>query len=540
MEYILTSALANEFDIKSSEPSEAPGFWATKTLFVFRRSTNIKIKQLAALALLLPFLSPLWAQDLTQQLQSILTNRKLMGMSVSVVAHDSVVYSHGFGTADFARGIPTTDSTLYRIASISKSVTATALMVLYDQGLFQLDEDVSTALGFSLRNPAFPNTPITYRMLLDHTSSIQDGTGYGPFSTASFDADPPPPISSMLATGGQYFTANMFRTEEPGTFFTYTNVGYGILGTLVEKLSDMRFDVFCREQIFAPLGLTASFNIQDFPTHLHNIAVLYRKPNGVWTPQSDNYLGVMPPPRDLSVYPIGSNAFIFGPQGGLRISGPDLTKYMLMHMGNGILNGVRVLSDSTTKLMHTPQWTYDGSNGDNYYGLFRQWGLGFQITTNAPGGDIVFPYMNMTGHAGEAYGLISDMYFDTTRNMGIVFITNGCGNAYQSGTATSFYTVEEDVFNAVYQTIIEPVLLPTAEAAADKMQLFPNPANGSVELFFQQPFDLIRVLNSMGELVLTLRNSGTFSTRSLPAGHYLVQVLGNKNQLLATHRLVVH
>lgn len=466
------------------------------------------------------------AQNLAQQLQTILTNYQLMGMSVTVVAHDSVIFSQGFGTADWGRGIAVTDSTQYRIASISKSVAATALMLLYEQGLFHLDDDVSSYLGFALRNPNFPTAPITFRMLLAHTSSIQDGTGYGAFSTASFAADPPPPLSSMLVAGRPYFTANMFRSEPPGTFFAYSNVNYGVVGTLVERISGERFDVYCRQHILEPLGLAGSFNVQDL-TNLDNLAVLYRKTGGVWTPQADNYLGIMPPPRDLSVYPIGSNAFIFGPQGSLRISAHDLAKYMLMHLNNGILDGVRILQDSTATLMHTPQWTFDGTNGDNYHGLFRQWGLGFQITTNAPGGDIVFPDLPLIGHAGEAYGLISDMYFDTLRKIGIVFITNGCGNGYTTNASSAFYTVENAVFEAVYQSVLAPIVPVTAAATPGGIRFSPNPVGDylRLELPAIATDTRLQILNLQGQTVcqqIIDPANPMVNMTSLPPGAYFI------------------
>jgi len=476
------------------------------------------------------------AQSLSQQLQTILVNRHLMGMSVAVVAHDSIVFSEGFGTADLSRSLSVTDSTQYRIASISKTVTATALMKLYEQGLFHLDDDVSNHLGFALRNPSFPNVPITFRMLLSHTSSIQDGTGYGPFSTASFAADPPPAVSTMMTVGGQYFTSNMFRNEAPGTFFTYSNVNFGIVGTLVEKISGVRFDIFCKQNILEPLGLAGSFNVQDL-TNLDNLAVIYRKQGSIWTPQADNYLGIMPPPRDLTVYPIGSNAFIFGPQGSIRISAHDLTKYMLMHVNNGILDGIRILNDTTAMLMHTPQWTYNGSNGDNYYGLFRQWGLGFQITTNATGGDIVFPMMNMTGHAGEAYGLISDMYFDKVRKMGLVFITNGCGDGYSSDASSAFYTVENDVFQAVFESMIQPILLGATDATFENTRISPNPATDLLRINLPEmlPGMLLQILNLDAKVVFQQNVTAkdfSVSVADLPSSAYLL-ILKNGQKVLA-------
>lgn len=408
--------------------------------------------------LLLPVISGLYSQTIEKELQDILTDRWLMGFSAVTVCHDSITYSGNFGIADYTRSIPVSDSTLFRIASISKTATATALMILYEQGLFNLDDDISNVLGFVVRNPNFPTTPVTYRMLLSHTSSLQDGTGYSNFLSATYYNISPPKLVSLLSDTGTYYTSDLWQAHSPGTYFMYCNLNFGIVATLVEKLSGVRFDVFCKQNIFGPLGMKAGFNIQDIP-NIDNVAVLYRMSEGAWQPQADNFQGVMPPPRDLSSYGIGDNGIIFGPQGSLRTSAGDLAKFMIMHLNGGIYYGTRILQDSTADLMHSPQWSYNGSNGDNYYGLFREWGLGFHLATNASNGDIVINGFEMKGHCGDAYGLLSDMYFDEDNKMGLVFITNGSDISFDYGNYSAFYAVEEDVFSTLYNFFIQPCLV---------------------------------------------------------------------------------
>jgi CubicO group peptidase (beta-lactamase class C family) len=428
-------------------------------------------------------------QGIEQELQQILTDRQLMGMSVLAVCNDSVIYEGSFGTADYARNIPITDSTLYRMASVSKTVTATALMMLYEQGLFNLDEDINDILGYNVRNPNFKNVPITPRMLLSHTSSLQDGTGYSNFLSDTYSDTLPPKLASLLCDTGSYYTNDLWQEHAPETYFSYCNLNFGIVATLVEKLSGQRFDIFCKKNIFNPLGMTAAFNIQDLQD-INNIAVLYRKSNGMWQPQADNFMGVKPQPRDLSSYVIGDNGIIFGPQGSLRVSAKDLARFMMMHMNGGIYNGVRILQDTTINLMHTAQWTYNGSNGDNYYGLFRRWGLGFQLADNAKDGDIIISGYSMKGHYGESYGLLSDMYFNEENNIGLIFITNGCGKSFDYGSYSAFYAVEEDVFSALYNYSILPCILSAgildnpgyAEPGA-----FPESATGKINLRFYLP-----------------------------------------------------
>jgi CubicO group peptidase (beta-lactamase class C family) len=408
------------------------------------------MKQFAIISLLLFALisSNLFGQSYHQVLENIAVENQLTGMSVAVVCNGTVSDVYHYGKADIGRNLFVSDSTMYRIASISKAVTATSLMKLYDNGLFQLDDNVSDYLGFNLYNPNFPLEKITFRMLLNHTSGLVDGSGYNGLLSATGAQNPPPPISQLLQAGGNYYSSDMWLNQAPGTWFTYANINYGVIATLIEQISGLRFDIFTKENILLPLGISGSFNIQDIE-NINNVAVLYR--NAI--PQADHYQGITPPPRDLSQYIIGSNGLIFSPQGGLRISALELANFMMLHAANGMWNGENILSEPTVQLMHQIQWDYNGSNGNNYYDLFNRWGLGFHLTTNTANGDIVIPDVIMIGHPGEAYGLISDMYFEKEKQFGLIFITNGYyGQAgYEWGNYSAFYLPEEQVFHTVYE-----------------------------------------------------------------------------------------
>lgn len=475
------------------------------------------------------------SERLSSRLQTIRSQFKLAGISVAAVKDGNIVAVGSAGLADVGRSVAVTESTMYRIASISKTVTATALMQLYEQGKFSLDDDVSPSLGFSLRNPSYPDVPITFRMLLSHTSSVQDGTGYDGFLSASIGSNPPP-IASVLVPGGSFFTSNIWRANRPGTYFAYSNLGFGIVGTLVEAISRERFDLYCLNHILKPLGIEGSFSVADL-MNIRNLAVLYRTSGGTWVPQADNYGGVKPAQRDLSAYVIGSNAVAFGPQGGLRISAKDLAVFMLARMNGGEYQGVRILRDSTARLMNQPVWTYNGSNGDTYYGLFRKWGLGTQITTNAPMGDIVVPGRTMAGHAGEAYGLISDAYFELTKNeIGIVFITNGRDGSYRAGSTSAFYDVEETVFAETYALINEivsgvEVQSPLSPSGFRLEQNFPNPFNPSTVLSYRLSSTSavrLNITNVLGQVVAQLvdetqspgRHQVRWNAAAFPSGVY--------------------
>lgn len=493
----------------------------------------------------------LFAQSsLDTKLQNIKAQYQVVGMSVAVVKGDTIAYSKGYGLRDIGRSLPVNDSTVYRIASISKMITAVALMILYEQGLFNLDDDVSSYLGFTLRNPTYPNDVITFRKILSHTSSLRDGTGYDSFLSATYNNNPPPVLQALLTPSGSYYTSNMFSsTRSPSSnYFEYSNINFGVVGTLIERISNQRFDIFCKEKIFQPLGISGSFNIQDIP-NINNVAVLYRKSGSSWVPQADNYNGVKPPPRNLSGYVIGSNGVIFAPQGGLRISANDLAKFMMMIMNGGVLNGVRILNDTTVQRLLNPVWIFNGSNGNNYYGIFTTYAFGNHRTTNLLPGETLF------GHPGEAYGLISDMYFSKIRNYGIIFITNG--GVWGSGNYSGWYNIEEDVYKACLSQLDSLVVdvennLFTSPEEFILFQNFPNPFNPKTKIKFSIPklekgaaLSVLKVYDVLGNEIATLVNEYKeggnyqveFDATHLPSGVYLYQL--RTGEFIKTKKMIL-
>jgi CubicO group peptidase (beta-lactamase class C family) len=182
--------------------------------------------------------------------------------------------------------------------------------------------------------------------------------------------------------------------------------------------------------------------VRDIPD-INNIAVLYRKENGKWTPQNDNYSGVRPPQRALEDYKVGSNAVLFAPQGGLRVSATDLAKFMILHMNNGKYDKIRIIADSTAKRMHQVVWSYNGSNGFSEKDFYTNYALAFMRT------DKLVPGVELIGHSGDAYGLLSGLYYSEKGKTGIVFMTNG--GEWKPGVYSGWQTIEEDIMTACYK-----------------------------------------------------------------------------------------
>jgi len=464
------------------------------------------------------------AQSLQTNLQTVFTTNQLMGMSVYVFsAENESVYN--FGYKNFSQSLQIDNATKFRIASISKSFTALGILKLYDQNLFELDDDVSTYLGYSVRNPNHPTIPITFRMLLSHTSSLQDGNGYTSFLNATFSQNPIPNISSVLQPGGSYYTSNMWRSEIPGTYFTYSNLNFGLLGTLIEKISNQRFDIFMKNELLIPLGIDGSFNIQDIST-INNVATIYRKISNSWTPQFDNYNGVMPTAPNLSSYVVGTNGAYFSPQGGLRASVTDVSKLLKFIKNNGgTVPGL--ISEPTLQTMKTIQWNDNGSNGDDYFGLFNKWSLGLHYANTNSDDFICNPstFGNFIGHTGEAYGLISDAFFSENNNVGFVFMTNGSWNGY-STNATSFYTVEDQIFNTLCTYFNQS--LSENDYEENAAVVVPNPSKVLITITFKNIPKQIELYDSVGNRLISITEFSELhldlTIENYPSGIYFLKI----------------
>ncbi|MEM5776035.1 MAG: serine hydrolase domain-containing protein [Anaerolineaceae bacterium] len=202
---------------------------------------------------------PLTHAELDRAIRAHMQANRIVGLAACRVQDGDIVWENGFGYADLAAQHPMTPDTLLNIASVSKTFTTTALMQLWEKGRFQLDDLVSKYLPFAVRHPRF-DTPITFRHLLTHTSGIQDSSAY----YASYAPGDPTItlrewLEGYLLPGGKYYDAEQnFCTWGPGGEFDYTNVGYGLLGFLVEWISGTPFTRYVREHIFEPLMMYRS------------------------------------------------------------------------------------------------------------------------------------------------------------------------------------------------------------------------------------------------------------------------------------------
>lgn len=381
-------------------------------------------------------------------IQQIMVEHGVVGLAAAVVHQGEVSWSGGFGSSDLERGMLVTTETLFRVASISKVFVGTALMQQLEQGTLQLDDEISEHLGFEVRNPHHLDVPLTIRHLLTHTGSLHEEqtpiaeSAYYDFLGATRATSHPPAIRELLVPDGAYYTADIWAPWTAGEKFEYSNLGTGILATIVERVSGERFDQYIRKHICEPLRMDAAFNVQDLK-NLDRVSVLY---NAEHEPRIDQFKGIRPDEIDLSGYTIGSNGMIFSPQGGIRASVIDLTKFLRAHQNGGRIPSAsdpgtgddeqgRILQPETVDLMHQVHW-----QGSGVGGLYKQKGLHVHITDDLIAGERLY------GHAGDAYGVLTGMYFSKEHDFGLVYCINGA----QLEQGGAFSKVEEEVAQVLY------------------------------------------------------------------------------------------
>lgn len=415
--------------------------------------------------------SSAWTGKLDSELAAIQADasQPLASLAVLAIRGGKVVYQRQFGhrwidVANPARSKRADDKTLYRIASISKLVTALGVMRLVEDGVLDLDRDVGDYLGYRFRNPHFSAVPVTLRMLLSHTSSLRDDEGY------------------FWPEGKNGVGVELIRAwspqAAPGTYFHYANLPWGIAGTVMEKATGERFDRLMKRLVLDPMGLRGGYHVADLPAdEIASIATLYRKrgtadsapwdPKGPWVPQVDDYSRAPPEPRASPRYVIGSNATLFGPHGNLHVSVADLGRVMRMLMDRGTLDGKRILEAASVEAMLARQWRTDGGgNGQTTYGASRErfnaWGLGNQhfLDVSGPGsGDRLVEGGGFTGvgHLGDAYGLTGAFVFDPASRDGLIFVTGGTGFDPETarGSWSGFFRHEERILTALHRRAIQ-------------------------------------------------------------------------------------
>lgn len=345
--------------------------------------------------------SPPPSADLDEFIEYTMDFANLPGFAAVIVKNGDVVWARGYGWANIEEGIPVTPDTLFMTASVAKPILGTAVMQLYEQDRLSLDADVNDYLPFSVRNPNHPNIPITVRMLLTHTSSTNDDYGLG-FELEEQGADSPITLRELLegylTPGGRWYDPSVnFTSDAPGAVWHYSNAGATLAAYLVEEISGVPFDEYCKENIFDPLSMDeTSYRLRDLD--VSHIAAPYEYNGCLHSYESRGHPGG-------PFYPVTF----------LRTSVNEFARFLGAFMNGGELDGVRILKADTVEEMLTLSAVEMGPE---------------VVAPGIRGQALLWTYVDRGGqqvpwHNGIYPGAVANTFFLRDGNVGIAWFGNG-------------------------------------------------------------------------------------------------------------------
>ena len=255
------------------------------------------------------------ASEMTARVNKTLNIWPTVGLAVGVVRDGRLGFFHGHGLADIASNTPVTEDTVFRIASLTKTFTAIAVMQLWEQGLIDLDAPANDYLRAYKLMPAKASfRPATVRHLLTHTVGIREVLHPSGLLRMR-DLGETVPLGRPVPSLAEYYRGGLRIDAEPGSRFMYTDHGFATLGQIVEDVSGMPLDRYLREHIFEPLGMTSTDLVRAARVQSH-LATGYNL-------RSDGARAV----PDYTVVTVGG--------GGIYSSTKDMARYMAALLGGG-------------------------------------------------------------------------------------------------------------------------------------------------------------------------------------------------------------
>jgi CubicO group peptidase (beta-lactamase class C family) len=286
-----------------------------------------------------------------------LRDKHVAGATVAVVKDGALFYAKGYGWADVAHHTAIDpERTLFRIGSTSKLVTWTAVMQLVEQGKLDLDTDVNKYIDFKI--PATYPQPITLRAIMTHTPGFEDD-GRDLFTEDS---------ARMIPMGRWLATHIPGRVRPPLTYSSYSNYATALAGYIVQRVSGQPWDDYAEQHVLQPLGMTHTTTRQPLPAALRgDMSQGYTWGGGAYVPHK---------------FEIVNGA---SPAGSISASATDMARFMIAHLNDGVLDGKRILADSTAERMHARAFGHDPRLPGFALGFYEKSSHGLRIIGH--GGD---------------------------------------------------------------------------------------------------------------------------------------------------------
>lgn len=342
------------------------------------------------------YVQKLRANDLDSIIQENMNQAGMVGIAGAVIVNKKVVWMKGYGYADKEKKIPFTPNTVMNIASITKTFTGVCVMKALEEGKLSLDQDINTYLPFKVINPNFPKEKITLRNLGTHTSGITDREPI--YSNAyHYGGDSPVSLEDFLTSyfdqKGKYYSQENFLKQKPGTYWEYSNIATALAGYIVERVTRTPLNEYSKKNIFKPLHMNHSgWFLSEIDSAAHSKQ--YDK-------QSDTLKQI--PLYGLPTYP----------DGGVRTSVSELSKFFIAMLNNGKYKNDRILKKSSVEMMEIFQFT-ENSKPENINLLTKNAGL-FWATKD--GGKKI-------GYGGTDPGVKTEMLSDLSKEVSVILFTN--------------------------------------------------------------------------------------------------------------------
>ncbi len=320
-------------------------------------------------------------ENIDKQVEAFIKRWKIEGASLAVTKDERLVYAKGFGTANSETGEEVKPGHLFRIASVSKLITAVAIMKLYEEGNLGLDDPVFGQQGIlndtifmSYQDPRVEQ--ITVRHLLNHTAGWSRYAGdplFNPLYIARKMGVPAPASFDHILQ----YTLNRTLNFDPGSRYSYSNLGYAILGKIIEKESGMPYQDYVVMNLLKPLGIHDMHIGKSYYHEKYPNEVRYHSSAGELTIRAMDGSGEMVP-----IYYGGNNMELLGPAGGWVASAPELAKFLTAI--DGFDEQPDILSHETIESMSDPGFAGKGLfgwRGSDQYGTW--WRTGYLSGSSA-------------------------------------------------------------------------------------------------------------------------------------------------------------
>jgi CubicO group peptidase (beta-lactamase class C family) len=280
----------------------------------------------------------------------------IAGSTVLVVRDGEILFSKGYGYANVATGVPVDPATtLFRIGSVTKLFTWTAVMQLAEQGVLDLDADMNTYLDFEI--PTTYPEPITLKNLMSHTAGFEE-MGFGMFATSP---------DAMVSNEQWLKTHIPARVQNPGEFSAYSNYGAALAGYIVERMSGMPYEDYINRNILTPLGMATTTAKQPLAgDQILKMSLGYVYAGGAFVA------------KDFELV----NA---APAGSISAPATDIANFMIAHLNGGEYAGSRILDEASINLMHSQLWHADDRLNGWAYGFYEMNQNGYRVIGH--GGD---------------------------------------------------------------------------------------------------------------------------------------------------------